>query len=248
MLASDTAPELSWLNVAIAFAFVSIDAILSVTFHLGLAGSLLVAAVRCVLQLSVMGLVLDKVFAAGNIWGVFGIAALLNVLGATEATFNKSKQRFANMFPMVLLAMLSATFPVAILGSKYAMAEQPFWKPNQFVPVMGMILGNAISAIGIGINYVNKEFTENREKIEAYLAMGASRFEACRPIGVEALKMALLPTINQMSVIGLISIPGMMTGALIAGHSVQQAARLQMIIMFSELRFRLSHCCIVKEF
>jgi hypothetical protein len=78
---------------------------------------------------------LDKVFAAGNIWGVFGIAALLNVLGAIEATFNKSKKRFHNMFPMVLLAMMSSTFPIGVLGSQYAMAERPFWKPNQFVPV-----------------------------------------------------------------------------------------------------------------
>lgn len=178
---SGKAPELSITNVALALAFISVDAVLSIIFNLGIASSLLVAAARCVLQLSVMGLVLDKVFAADNIWGVFGIAVLLNILGATEATFNKSKKRFANMFPMVLLAMLSATFPVSILGSQYAMAERPFWKPNQFVPIVGMILGkceqpvvisrteadlimlpsagNAISAIGIGINFVHKEFT-----------------------------------------------------------------------------------------
>lgn len=141
---SGEAPELSILNVALALSFISVDAILSVIFNLGIASSLIVAAARCVLQLSVMGLVLDKVFAAGNIWGVFGIAALLNVLGATEATFNKSKKRFHNMFPMVLLAMLSATFPIGILGSQYAMAERPFWKPNQFVPIIGMILGKSM--------------------------------------------------------------------------------------------------------
>lgn len=71
-----------------------------------------------------------------------------------------------------------------------------------------MLLGNAISAIGVGINNVTTEFTVSRDKIETALAMGASRFEACRPIAVEALKLALLPTMNQMSIIGLISIPG----------------------------------------
>lgn len=104
-----------------------------------------------------------------------------------------------------------------------------------------MLLGNAISAIGVGVNNVTTEFTVNRDKIESALAMGASRFEACRPIAVEALKLALLPTINQMSIIGLISIPGelfwlfralltgagMMTGAIVGGASVEQAARLQ---------------------
>lgn len=70
-----------------------------------------------------------------------------------------------------------------------------------------MLLGNAISAISIAMNLVGKEFSENRDKVETYLAFGASRFEAVRPVAVEALSAALLPTINQMSIIGLISIP-----------------------------------------
>jgi ABC-type iron transport system FetAB permease component len=131
-----------------------------------------------------------------------------------------------------------------------------------------MILGNAISAIGVGMNTVHKEFAENRDKVETYLAMGASRFEACKPIGVEALKLALLPTVNQLryvirTTIGLavlmktvssasfqsrVSLQdravymrcdvgsvqgttltrlGMMTGAIVGGKSVEQAARLQ---------------------
>lgn len=95
------------------------------------------------------------------------------------------------------------------------------------VPILGMLLGNAISAIGVAINTINKEFSDNKDKVETYLAMGASRFEAVKPIATEALTLALLPTINQMSIIGLISIPGMMTGAIVGGKSVEQAARLQ---------------------
>jgi hypothetical protein len=91
--------------------------------------------------------------------------------------------------------------------------------------------------------------SENRDKTETLLAFGASRFEACRSLAIDALRMALLPTINSMryvcsspinqlayryrfSIIGIISIPGMMTGAILGGADVQQAARLQMIIMF----------------
>ncbi|KAJ9105495.1 hypothetical protein QFC21_001866 [Naganishia friedmannii] len=217
--------ELTPLNVALALLFVVFDSLLSVTLGLGIASSLLIAASRCILQLSVMGLVLEKVFATGNIFGVFGIAALLNFLGAIEATFNKSKRRFTNMFPLVLLSMLCSTVPISIIGTQFAMNQRPFWQPDQFVPIVGMILGNAISAIGVSMNYVQKEFVQvvlprphNRDKIETYLSFGATRFEACRPIATEALKLALLPTINQMSVIG--------------GKSVTQAAMLQMIIMF----------------
>lgn len=61
-----------------------------------------------------------------------------------------------------------------------------------------MILGNGISSVGVAINSVSREFHENKDKVETYLAMGASRWEACKPVAVEALKLALLPTINQM--------------------------------------------------
>jgi hypothetical protein len=97
-------------------------------------------------------------------------------------------------------------------------------------------------------------YSENRDKTETLLAFGASRFEACRPLAVDALRLSLMPMINQMrygctfrleprpvpayhiffecSVIGIISIPGMMTGAILGGADVEQAARLQMVIMF----------------
>ncbi|KAG5644180.1 hypothetical protein DXG03_009021 [Asterophora parasitica] len=95
-----------------------------------------------------------------------------------------------------------------------------------------MLCGSTISGIVVCVSYVLRELQENRDKVEMYLAFGASRMEACKPIAREALRMALTPVINQMSVLGIIAIPGMMTGAILGGSSVQQAARLQMIIMF----------------
>jgi len=95
-----------------------------------------------------------------------------------------------------------------------------------------MLCGNAISGIVVSLNFTLKEMQENRDKVQTYLAFGASRFEACRPVAREALRLALTPTVNQMSVIGLISIPGMMTGSILGGSSVTQAARLQMVIIF----------------
>jgi len=79
---------------------------------------------------------------------------------------------------------------------------------------------------------VLRELHDNRDKVETYLSFGASRMEACKPIATEALRLALTPTINQMSVLGIIAIPGMMTGAILGGSSVNQAAKLQMVIMF----------------
>ncbi|ODN96478.1 hypothetical protein L198_04192 [Cryptococcus wingfieldii CBS 7118] len=229
---AETSSYLTWTNVLIGLLFIIFDSVLSLFLGLGISSSLLVAALRCIVQLTIMSTVLGKVFASNNVWGVFGIAVLLNLMAATEATYNKSKRRFTNMFPLILAAMLCGTIPVSVLGTQYAMAQHPFWQPDQYIPIIGMILGNAISSLGIALNTTHKEFSENKDKVESFLALGASRFEACKPIAVSALKLALLPTVNQLSVIGLISIPGMMTGAIVGGKSVEQAARLQMIIMF----------------
>lgn len=224
--------HLDWGNVGLGFSFIIFNALVSTSLQLGVGSSLLSAAIRCVVQLGLVALVLQKVFETNNPWAVGGIACLLNLLGTIEAVVNKSKKRFNHMFSSVLFSMLCSTIPVSIIGIRFAMAIEPFWKPEQYIPIVGMLCGGTISGIVVSVSYVLQEIYDNRDKVEMYLAFGASRFEACRPIAREALRLALTPTINQMSVIGIIAIPGMMTGAILGGSSVQQAARVQMVIMF----------------
>ncbi|KAI0337041.1 UPF0014-domain-containing protein [Trametopsis cervina] len=224
--------ELNWENVGLAFSFIVFDAVFSRIFGLGIGNSLITAAVRCVVQLSLVALILQKVFETNSPWAVAGIAFLLNLMGTIETVVNKAKRRFDYIFPSVLVGMLVSTIPVSTIGIRFAMSVDPFWIPEQYIPIVGMLCGSTISGIVVAVGYVLKELHENRDKVETYLAFGASRFEACKPIATDALRLALTPNINQMSVLGIIAIPGMMTGAILGGSSVQQAARLQMVIMF----------------
>ncbi|KAJ3563823.1 hypothetical protein NP233_g8688 [Leucocoprinus birnbaumii] len=229
---SPNSADLGWVNVAIALAFILLNSAISGLLKIGVGTSLIISAIRCMVQLTLVALILEPVFAAENKWAVAGISFLLNLLGTVEIVVNKSKRQYQYMFPSVLIAMLGSTVPVAILGTRFSMAVDPFWTPIQFIPVVGMLCGSTVTGVTVSVNYLLKEFQENRDKIEVYLAYGASRIEACRPIAIEALRVALTPSINSMSVLGIIAIPGMMTGAILGGSSVQQAARLQMIIMF----------------
>ncbi|KAI0707293.1 UPF0014-domain-containing protein [Earliella scabrosa] len=229
---TDSTTHLNWGNVGLAFSFILLDGVLSTTFGLGVGSSLVTAAVRCVVQLSVVALILQKVFETNNPWAVAGMACVLNLMGTMETVVNKSKKRYDYMFPSVLLGMLGSTIPVSIIGIRFAMGVQPFWTPEQYIPIVGMLCGSTISGIVVSVTYVLKELYENKDKVEMYLAFGATRLEACKPIARDALRLALTPNINQMSVIGIIAIPGMMTGAILGGSSVEQAARLQMVIMF----------------
>ncbi|KAF9463945.1 hypothetical protein BDZ94DRAFT_1257835 [Collybia nuda] len=227
-----TTPILGWTNVALGLSFILFDVFVSNIFGLGIGQSMLISAFRCVLQLGVVAVLLERVFATENPWAVAGIAFLLNLLGTFEIVVNKSTRRHHYMFPSVLVGLLGSTIPISILGSRFAMSVQPFWEPVQYIPVVGMLCGSAISGMVLTLNYLLRELQDNRDKVEVYLAFGATRMEACRPIAIEALKIALTPVINQMSVLGIIAIPGMMTGAILGGASVQQAAKLQMIIVF----------------
>jgi ABC-type iron transport system FetAB permease component len=88
------------------------------------------------------------------------------------------------------------------------MNETPFWAPQTFIPTIGMLLGNLLSGIAVALNNCLTNVDDNKERLDTYLAFGASRWEAGRSIAVDAIRVAMLPTINQMSVIGLIAIPG----------------------------------------
>ncbi|KAF8954400.1 ABC transporter-like protein [Flammula alnicola] len=221
--------NLTWTNVAIGLAFILFDVGISTVFRLGVGVSLLIAALRCIGQLAVVATLLQQVFENKNPWMVALICFILNFLGTFETVVNKSPRRFQYMFPAVLVAMLGSTIPISIIGSRFAMSIQPFWTPIQYIPLVGMLCGATISGVVVAVSFILKEM---QDKVEIYLAFGATRMEACKPIAIQALKLALTPPINSMSVLGIIAIPGMMTGAILGGSSVQQAAKLQMIIMF----------------
>ncbi|KAI8890420.1 hypothetical protein K501DRAFT_236681 [Backusella circina FSU 941] len=226
------APTLTWINVAIASLFILVNGGISVLLGLQLEKSLIIAAIRCLVQLTIMGYILEDVFKASNPYLVLLMSFVLILLGAYETVYNKSKQTYNGMFISVLVSSGVSTLVIGIVGTQWAMRQRPFWIPEIFIPTMGMLLGNAMSGMAVALSSCLSSVSSRKEQIETYLAFGASRWEAGQAIAIEAVRLAMLPTINQMSVIGLISIPGMMTGQILGGASVDSAVKYQQIIMF----------------
>lgn len=136
------------------------------------------------------------------------------------------------MLPCILIALMISSLSISLAGHLFAIREVPFWTPAKFIPTTGMLIGNSMSAIAVGVNCCLKELSDDATRLEWYLSLGASREEAFRPILKRALQTALLPTINAMSITGLISIPGMMAGQIVGGASVSDAVKYQIIILF----------------
>ncbi|MEC8799807.1 MAG: ABC transporter permease, partial [Planctomycetota bacterium] len=107
------------------------------------------------------------------------------------------------------------------------------WLTGQFIiPLLGMVLGNVLNGISVGLTTLTDSFATQKESIESQLALGATSYEAAKPMIQRALRSGMTPMINSMMVVGLVSLPGMMTGQLLSGVEPLEAVKYQIVIMF----------------
>ncbi|KAJ2511938.1 hypothetical protein H4217_007135 [Coemansia sp. RSA 1939] len=222
----------TWKNVGLSALLLGFNVVLSMWFGLGLSTSLLVAAVRCVVQLTALGLVLKEIFLTDNPILIFGMTLVLGLLAAFEVTYWRSKRQFPWMYTGTLVSITGSAVSVSLFGNAYALNMAPAYTAVRFIPTVGMIFGKCMIGVSIGLGSVMDSLDTHRDRVETALCYGSSRWEATKPVVVNSLRSALLPTITNMSITGLISIPGMMTGWILGGSDVQEAARYQQIILF----------------
>ncbi|ORY96295.1 UPF0014 family [Syncephalastrum racemosum] len=216
---------LDWWNVAGASIFVIIAVVFSRLYHVRLEQPLIVSSLRCVVQLTLMGLVLDDVLHIKSPWSVLGVTVLLVLLGAYETVYHRSGKMITGM-------VLKEKNTVGSLGILFALKKSPFWEPTVFVPVMGMLLGNSMASLAMASRACIESVIANADILETRLAFGASRFEAVRMMSYEPIRLAMLPCLTQLSVMGMINIPGLMTGQILAGTPIRDAVIYQQCIMF----------------
>jgi putative ABC transport system permease protein len=227
-----TAPSLTYGTLAIAALLVVANALLSLVLGLGIGRSLLIAGARMVVQLLLVGLVLRVVFDLGSPWLVG--AVLLAMLGsAAWETMSRQQRRFAGHWAYSVGAgtITVATVPVTALAI-VLLHPTPWFDPRFSVPMFGIVLGNAMSGISVTLNAFNTAIVREQRGIEAQLALGATRDEALAGVRRAALRSGIIPVINQMSAAGIITLPGMMTGQVLAGMSPFEAAKYQVFVLF----------------
>jgi len=194
--------------------------------RVGVAFEAAAGAARAILQLLVMGSVLMAVFRFDS---RALDAAVLTAMILTAAAIASRRTKGAGNFRVALAAVFSASalviLPMALLGV--------FDLTSSFlVPISGMVIGNAMNTTALSLDRLGREMTTGRKTIEAVLALGVDVEGATRGPIRESVTAALIPTLNSMKSIGLVHIPGLMTGMLLSGADPIFAAEMQAIILY----------------
>lgn len=223
---------ISYWSLALAASLVFVNAALSIALQLGLARTLLVGAARALIQLSLVGMVLKTVFTLNSPWLVLAVV-LFMLASAGREIHARQKRRLAGWWSF---GIGSATSTLALLITGMlaiaVLSPTPWWTPEVAIPMIGIVLGAVLNGVSLTLDSLTTGVQRQRNAIEAQLALGATRHQALRDLQRNALRAGTMPTINQMTAAGIITLPGMMTGQILAGMAPLEAAKYQILVLF----------------
>ncbi len=227
--------NLSVLQLSIAYVFVLIMLIIFKSRGIKRERQILIASTRMTIQLTIMGYILMFVFKNPSWWltsimiAIMISFAIYNSINRVKYQMSKELKRIIS-FSMTFGALLTAVFFIVIV-----LNVRPWFNPQYFIPISGMIIGNSMTGIALGANKLCSSFEDKRIEIENSLMLGASPRAAAKEIVNSAFDTAILPTMNNMLTMGIVSLPGMMTGQILSGTFPITAIKYQIGIMLAIL-------------
>ncbi|HEY9599823.1 MAG TPA: iron export ABC transporter permease subunit FetB [Cyanophyceae cyanobacterium] len=199
--------------------------------RLGLEIPLAHATLRTVAQLLVVGYLLQGVFALDNPLPVLGIILVMLAIAAITA-----RNRIGKKIPQLLPVLFGSIFFSAALTLIYTnlLIVQPeiWYEPQYLIPLAGIVLGNAMNGAAIAGERLVSTINSSRLEIETHLSLGATPQQAVLTYRNDSIRAGLIPTLNQMMVVGVVTLPGIITGQLLSGVNPLDAASYQILIMF----------------
>ena len=220
-------------DLVIAAVLVGLLALLSLRLQTGISLQLLVAAARTAIQLSLIGLVLKVLFANAHL-GWVTLMAVFMLLVAGREVMARQERRFKGWWGYAVgtFSMFLSSFTVTVFALVVILGDSPWYTPQYAIPLLGMLLGNTMNGISISMDRLTHAAWEQRGVIEARLMLGERWDEAISEIRRQAIRSGMIPIINAMAAAGIISLPGMMTGQILAGAAPVDAVKYQILIMF----------------
>lgn len=222
--------DISIFSLLLCFLLLIIPIIISLIFKLKIIKSLLFSVFRMSVQLFLIGIFLQVIFKINNIfynilWLIFMIVvATFSVIKNTDLIFKK-------FFIPIFISFLITIFFVILYFNIFVINLENFFSAKYLIAAGGMLLGNALRGSIIGISNIFQQIKRNENRYLYYLSLGATKYEALLPYFQQSLLLALKPSIAAMATLGLVHLPGMMTGQMIGGSDPIVAVKYQIAIM-----------------
>ena len=208
--------DISVPQLLIALFFILIAQASSFIYHLGLNRDITIGTIRTFAQLFLMGYVLTFILKTSNPWIVLGVFTVM-VFSAMFIIKGRVKEKQIPYIIPTFLTMLVSYLATALFVSGLVIGITPWWEPRYFIPAGGMIIGNSMSALAISLERLFRDMRQQKEVVEMKLSLGANYREASLDIFRNAVTAGMIPSINAMMGVGLVFIPGMMSGQILAG-------------------------------
>jgi putative ABC transport system permease protein len=192
-----------------------------------------VSAIRLVVQLALMALVLKLLFATASPW-LTGLTAVVMIAFAAREVVARQSRPLRGIwgYGIGAGAVFFAGIVITTLALTVQLRPDPWYDPRYAIPLLGMVLGNAMTGISLALERLLSGAVRERAAIEAQLALGATRYQALAFVNRDALRAGFTPIINSMAASGVVFLPGMVTGQILAGVAPQDAVKYQILIMF----------------
>jgi putative ABC transport system permease protein len=223
--------QLGPLQLGIATGLIVAAGVVSLVLRLGVEKRMGVAALRTVIQLGLLGLILERVFAVRNPYIVVGLLLLMTVFAAREAV-SRASRGYRGILADAWLTMAATCFLVGGIVTQVVVGVEPWYDPQYVIPLLGMILGNSLTGISLCLDRFLDHLETRSDEVELRIAYGATRREALSAPLKDAVRSGMIPIINSMAAAGIVSLPGMMTGQILAGSPPMQAVAYQIVVMF----------------
>ncbi|NPA52585.1 MAG: iron export ABC transporter permease subunit FetB [Aquificae bacterium] len=195
---------------------------------LGLEKTLLLSSLRAFFQLLILGYLLTFIFKLDKVWELFLVLLFMIVFAAYTAE-SRVKLRENRGYLIAFLSVFSASFTVIFSLLSFGVISL---KPNEIIPVGGMIIGNSLNVYTLFVERLKNDIKNSIETIENKIALGVSLRQALYPVVKSSIRASLIPVINTLQTVGIIHIPGVTTGMLLAGAEPLEAVSYQLAIMY----------------
>lgn len=189
---------------------------------------LLVSTIRAVIQLVILGYLLHFIFNINQKW-ILIVFVLIIIINAAWNTLGRASTVMHHVF---LISLISIFIGVSLPLLGVVLTGAIEFKPNEIIPVSGMLASNSLIAINLAYQNLDREFVKEMSQIESKLTLGANPKLASKDTIRQSIKTAIVPTIDSVKTYGIVSIPGMMTGLIIGGVAPLDAVKFQLMVVF----------------